>query len=151
MVERRVVRRGGRRSGSRTACLLVLVPNRVRLHPFLFRSPAFELTLFRSLVNEFIPPRALGPESTNLLPPAPIGNGLTSAPLTRQPTEVNGNNAAQPISEATLEMWQDTVGMIVANRTAGDSAALTALGDVLASNGWVAAAHVWFVSVPSPL
>lgn len=33
--------------------------------------------------------------------------------------------------------------MIVSNRTAGDSAALTALGDALASNDEIEAAHVW--------
>lgn len=33
--------------------------------------------------------------------------------------------------------------MIVANRTAGDAQALTALGDVLSANTWYKAAHAW--------
>ncbi|BGP16572.1 hypothetical protein JCM10213_000516 [Rhodosporidiobolus nylandii] len=93
-------------------------------------------------IHQFVPPRALGPQT--LLPAAPVGNGApASAPLSRNPT-----GDAQPLSEETLEKWQDTVGMIVANRTAGDAAALTALGDALAANGWVAAAHVCYLLSP---
>ncbi|GAA5903248.1 hypothetical protein JCM5296_001217 [Sporobolomyces johnsonii] len=51
-------------------------------------------------------------------------------------------------SQATLDKWCDTVGMIVANRTAGDSAVLTALGDGLASNGWIEAAHICYLLSP---
>ncbi|GAA5877576.1 hypothetical protein JCM8547_007735 [Rhodosporidiobolus lusitaniae] len=97
-------------------------------------------------IHQFVPPRSLGPQAPSLLPPASIGGGLASAPLSRVPTETN--NGGERLSEATLEKWQDTVGMIVANRTAGDSAALTALGDALAANGWVAAAHVCYLLSP---
>ncbi|ORY64606.1 Sec23-binding domain of Sec16-domain-containing protein, partial [Leucosporidium creatinivorum] len=48
-----------------------------------------------------------------------------------------------------LEKWQETVAMIIANRTAGDSAALTALGDALAANGWLDAAHVCYLLSPA--
>lgn len=47
------------------------------------------------------------------------------------------------MSQQALDKWQETVGMIVANRTAGDSAALTSLGDALLANGRIDAAHVW--------
>jgi hypothetical protein len=47
------------------------------------------------------------------------------------------------LSESVLEKWQETAAMIIANRTLGDSAALTALGDALMANGWLDAAHVW--------
>ena len=42
-----------------------------------------------------------------------------------------------------LAKWQETAALIIANRTAGDSAALTALGDTLASNDQLDAAHIW--------
>lgn len=90
-------------------------------------------------VHQFIPPRALGPATPGLLPAAPVGNnGVASAPLSRVPSD-----AAAKLPEQTLAKWRETVGMIVANRTAGDSGALTALGDALAANGWTDAAHIW--------
>lgn len=55
------------------------------------------------------------------------------------------------MSKEALEKWQETVGMIVANRTAGDSAALTSLGDALLANGRIDAAHVWCVWLPAIL
>ncbi|GAA6001466.1 uncharacterized protein JCM10292_006268 [Rhodotorula paludigena] len=93
-------------------------------------------------MHQFFPPRSLGPNASGLLPAAPIGNGA-STPLSRSNTEV-----AVPMSEATLEKWQETVGMIIANRTAGDSAALTSLGDALAANGWTDAAHICYLLSP---
>ncbi|GAA6060928.1 hypothetical protein JCM10212_003836 [Sporobolomyces blumeae] len=84
-------------------------------------------------IEQFVPPHSLGPQS-QLLPAAPIG-GATSV----------GNFT---LSDSNLEKWRDTVGMIVANRTAGDSAALTALGDALAANGWIEAAHVCYFLSP---
>lgn len=49
------------------------------------------------------------------------------------------------MSQVAIDKWHETVGMIVANRTAGDSTALTSLGDALLANGRVDAAHVWSV------
>ncbi|BGP48551.1 hypothetical protein JCM10450v2_004427 [Rhodotorula kratochvilovae] len=93
-------------------------------------------------IHQFIPPRSLGPPTPGLLPPAPIGNGAASSPLSRVPSE------SAHLPENTLEKWQDTVGMIVANRTAGDSGALTSLGDALNANGWTDAAHICYLLSP---
>ncbi|KPV74811.1 uncharacterized protein RHOBADRAFT_53749 [Rhodotorula graminis WP1] len=94
-------------------------------------------------IHQFIPPRALGPPTPGLLPAAPVGNGAASVPLSRVPSD-----AAAKLPEHTLAKWQETVGMIVANRTAGDSGALTSLGDALASNGWTDAAHICYLLSP---
>ncbi|GAA5978058.1 hypothetical protein JCM5350_007383 [Sporobolomyces pararoseus] len=89
-------------------------------------------------IEQFLPPRSLsGQAQPQLLPPAPIGT-----------SQQNTFDAQSPLPVSTLESWRDTVGMIVANRTAGDSAALTALGDALASNGWTEAAHVCYLLSP---
>jgi hypothetical protein len=89
--------------------------------------------LLLHLVEQFLPPRSLSSQAqAQLLPPAPIG----------APQQHRFDDQSQ-LPPSTLASWRDTVGMIVANRTAGDSAALTALGDALASNGWIQASHVW--------
>ncbi|GAA5893562.1 uncharacterized protein JCM6883_003560 [Sporobolomyces salmoneus] len=90
-------------------------------------------------IEQFLPPRSLSSQGQQpqLLPPAPIG--------TSQP---NRFDSQAQLPQSTLESWRDTVGMIVANRTAGDSAALTALGDALASNGWIEASHVCYLLSP---
>ncbi|GAA6050336.1 hypothetical protein JCM3770_002969 [Rhodotorula araucariae] len=93
-------------------------------------------------IHQFIPPRTLGSATPGLLPPAPIGNGAGSTPLSRVPSE------SAHLPEHTLEKWQDTVGMIVANRTAGDAGALTSLGDALNANGWTDAAHICYLLSP---
>ncbi|GAA5975728.1 hypothetical protein JCM11641_005850 [Rhodosporidiobolus odoratus] len=95
-------------------------------------------------IHQFVPPRALGAQASSL-PATSVGNGTPgSAPLSRNATASDD----QPLSDATLDKWQDTVGMIVANRTAGDSAALTALGDALGANGWTTAAHICYLLSP---
>ncbi|GAA6008207.1 hypothetical protein JCM11491_001929 [Sporobolomyces phaffii] len=89
-------------------------------------------------IEQFLPPRSLTPQTqAQLLPPAPIGS-----------SQQNRVEAQSRLPDSTLESWRDTVGMIVANRTAGDSAALTALGDALASNGWIQASHVCYLLSP---
>lgn len=85
------------------------------------------------VVEQFLPPRSFSEQSrSQLLPAAPIGTSAQS-----------GFDSRSKLSDSTLATWRDTVGMIVSNRTAGDSAALTALGDALASNDEIEAAHVW--------
>lgn len=100
------------------------------------RSASSELTSLHRItlaVEQFFPPTSFAAQAQpHLLPAAPIGTLLESR-----------IDAQSQLPESTLESWRDTVGMIVANRTAGDSAALTALGDALAANGWTEAAHVW--------
>ncbi|GAA5950714.1 hypothetical protein JCM21900_000489 [Sporobolomyces salmonicolor] len=92
-------------------------------------------------IHQFLPPRSLALQAhSQLLPPAPIG-AASGSPNTSFDTETQ-------LPEATLDKWRDTVGMIVANRTAGDSAVLTALGDALASNGWIEAAHICYLLSP---
>lgn len=89
-------------------------------------------------IEQFLPPRSFSEQSrSQLLPAAPIGTSAQS-----------GFDSRSKLSDSTLATWRDTVGMIVSNRTAGDSAALTALGDALASNDEIEAAHVCYLLSP---
>lgn len=50
------------------------------------------------------------------------------------------------IPDESLSKWTETVAMMLSNpMTAESSAALTALGDHLATNQWIEAAHAWCV------
>ena len=51
--------------------------------------------------------------------------------------------AAQAGAKETLERWYDTLIMILANRTPGDSAVLATLGERLIEYGRPKAAHIW--------
>ena len=42
-----------------------------------------------------------------------------------------------------LPQWRKAAATIIANRTSGDSVALTAMGDGLLQAGWTEAAHIW--------
>jgi hypothetical protein len=48
-----------------------------------------------------------------------------------------------PVDPSQLAKWRDTVAIILANRSARDVEALTALGDILKEQGWIEAAHIW--------
>ena len=94
------------------------------------------------VVQEFIPPRSLlaqqGPTQsfTSLSAAAPYD------PASRSPTPASMDYRSD-ISPDVLDKWRETAAMIVANRTSGDSQALMNLGDALAANGWLKAAHAW--------
>ncbi|KAG0177208.1 vesicle coat component [Apophysomyces sp. BC1034] len=65
-------------------------------------------------------------KTSNQHPNVPYGN-LPSAP---------------PADETQLSQWRETLTLILANRTSRDTEAITALGDILKSNGWIEAAHL---------
>lgn len=49
-----------------------------------------------------------------------------------------------PIPPSILAKWTETAAMMITSPlTSETSSALTALGDQLAANGWVEAAHCW--------
>jgi hypothetical protein len=51
---------------------------------------------------------------------------------------------SKPIADIKqLSKWRDTLAIILANRTANDAEALTALGDIMKEQGWIEAAHIW--------
>lgn len=96
--------------------------------------------MISAAVLQFLPPRPLAPPP--ILPSQQhlaIGAGL----IPRAPTPIAIDPATANLPESVLAKWQETVALIVANRSVGDSAALTALGDTLKANGWVDAAHIW--------
>lgn len=92
-----------------------------------------------------MPPRHFA--QAQLALPTPRLLGPSSIPRANTPISPNFPGATIPLKLPgnVLTKWLETAAMIVANRTAGDSAALTALGDTLASNGWIDAAHIWSV------
>ncbi|CAJ0846909.1 12758_t:CDS:10, partial [Entrophospora sp. SA101] len=56
-----------------------------------------------------------------------------------------------PINEMQLERlikWRETLAMIIANRSPGDSQAISALGDLLKEHGWVHASHICYILSP---
>jgi hypothetical protein len=55
-------------------------------------------------------------------------------------------NPAQPLSynDEQLAHWQDTLALILANRTPRDMEAITALGDILIDNDFNEAAQIWY-------
>jgi len=60
-------------------------------------------------------------------------------------------NFPQPILTSsvpteTLAKWQETAAMLAFTQSPGDSATLTALGDYLAANRWIEAAHAWYAN-----
>lgn len=97
-------------------------------------------------VQQFLPPRPLAqPQSyrtAELLSAGPIPRAATPISPSFPDAVLVGD-----LPKSVLANWQETVAMIIANRTAGDSAALTALGDTLMTNGRLDAAHVWWVSL----
>ncbi|CAO3654192.1 unnamed protein product [Cunninghamella echinulata] len=52
------------------------------------------------------------------------------------------------LEEHELSKWKETLGLILANRTARDFEAITSLGDILVRHGWVYAAHVCYILSP---
>ncbi|KAL8278678.1 hypothetical protein RQP46_008970 [Phenoliferia psychrophenolica] len=96
-------------------------------------------------VLQFLPARPLAPPP--LLPSQHLAVGAGLIP--RAPTPVAADPAMTNLPEGVLSKWQETVALIIANRSVGDSAALTALGDTLRSNGWLDAAHVCYLLSPS--
>lgn len=55
----------------------------------------------------------------------------------------SSSGAAQKSEDEQLTEWQTTLTLILANRTPRDTEAITALGDILMSHGWIEAAHIW--------
>ncbi|KAG8924904.1 hypothetical protein FRC01_010910, partial [Tulasnella sp. 417] len=95
-----------------------------------------------SAVNELLPPKPLA-RTTNLghsliIPPSPlptpaaVSTGSYTVPHGPAPTE-------------SLSKWQETAATIASNVSNGDTAALTALGDLLIANKWASAAHACYL------
>ena len=77
-----------------------------------------------------------------LQPPTPMSH-LT--PLT--PNFPSPDLAVNVLPES-LNKWQEYAAMLYSGQMGTESlAALTTLGDYLRKNGWIEAAHVWFVQV----
>ena len=76
-------------------------------------------------------------------------HALPSAVGTTTPMSANFPPALPSLQlpKDILAKWKETVGMILSGTlTTESSSALTALGDQLAANNWVEAAHVWYVN-----
>ncbi|ORZ09596.1 Sec23-binding domain of Sec16-domain-containing protein [Absidia repens] len=54
-----------------------------------------------------------------------------------------GLNPSLPLRNDELAKWQETLGLMYANRTTKDFEAMTALGDILKNQGWINASHIW--------
>lgn len=73
-------------------------------------------------------------------------SGLQRSATSLLAPNVSPTSAAS--SPESLSKWTETVSMILSNpMTVDSSGALTALGDLLFSNQWTEAAHVWYVVI----
>ncbi|KAF8522284.1 Sec23-binding domain of Sec16-domain-containing protein [Hysterangium stoloniferum] len=94
-------------------------------------------------VQELIPSTTIAAnKEASLAPPVP---GLHATPIS--PNFPQPALTASIPSEA-LEKWQETAAIMAFSQTAGDSAALTALGDYLSANRWFDAAHACYLLSP---
>jgi hypothetical protein len=122
--------------GQRKRALEFALDRRMWSHAFLIAS-AIDKESWQGAVTEFL--RAELAEGGD-------SNGRESLKAAYHMFSGQGQAAgslAHSVSPQALSRWRETAAMIVSNRTASDSAALTSLGDALASNGWRDAAHVW--------
>lgn len=98
-------------------------------------------------VQELVPRNILTKASSRLPIPAPT----IPAPTLGQPTPRTPNFsipvAGAKIPTESLAKWAEIVAMMISSPLTNDaSAALTALGDQLLANGWLEAAHAWYVT-----
>ncbi|KAI7864453.1 Sec23-binding domain of Sec16-domain-containing protein, partial [Spinellus fusiger] len=70
------------------------------------------------------------------------GSGAASIPYGGAP------NTTLPIGLEKLKQWQETLLLILANRTPRDYEAITALGDLLKAQRWIEAAHICYILSP---
>ncbi|KIO26250.1 hypothetical protein M407DRAFT_24465 [Tulasnella calospora MUT 4182] len=97
-----------------------------------------------SAVNELLPPKPLA-RTTNLnhsliIPPSPLPPLTPAAVATGSYTVPHG-----PAPTESLAKWQEAAATIASNVSNGDTAALTALGDLLSANKWANAAHACYL------
>ena len=90
-------------------------------------------------VQQLLPPNQLSRTTGALQLPTPVIPHITPMSPNFPSPSVTAN-----IPIESLSKWPETAAVMVCSPMVPDtSAALTALGDYLASNGWVEAAHAW--------
>ena len=100
------------------------------------------LTLRFLLVQEISPPKSLTKSIESLQPPLP---SLMATPVSPGFPKTLPTSAVAP---EVLAKWPEIAATIVSNSNSGDHAsALSALGDFLAADGWIEAAHVWYDTI----
>ncbi|UZJ54733.1 hypothetical protein CBS101457_004053 [Exobasidium rhododendri] len=75
----------------------------------------------------------------------------TSYDLFRPKTSLSAGGGGEEDSKSTSDhsQWRKAVAAILSNRSNGDSATLTAIGDGLKMSGWIEASHVCYLLSPS--
>jgi hypothetical protein len=90
-------------------------------------------------VKELLSPNQLSRGTGALQLPTPAISHITPMSPNFPPPTITAN-----IPVESLTKWPETAAVMVSSPMVPDtSAALTALGDYLVSNGWVEAAHAW--------
>ncbi|KAK9687777.1 hypothetical protein K7432_014656 [Basidiobolus ranarum] len=95
--------------------------------------------LGKDAIKDFVP------ESINATQPSMFVPAVLPEPLTPKATSQLSQNS---VSIEKLTKWRETIAMILANRTPGDTLALTSFGDLLRSQGWIYAAHICYLLSP---
>ncbi|KAF8495614.1 Sec23-binding domain of Sec16-domain-containing protein [Gautieria morchelliformis] len=93
-------------------------------------------------VQELIPPRATPAAKDSLLAAPSVLHATPLSPNFPQPALTSS------VPTESLAKWQETAAVMAFSQAAGDSAALTALGDYLAANRWFEAAHACYLLSP---
>jgi len=143
-------------NGDRTAAVWHAVDKRLWSHAMLIAGTVSN-DLWKQVVQDFVrnEVRTLGNglESLSVLYEVFGGNGEESvdelvpqSARLGQPmmTSMTGTVSAKDPLEG-LEKWRETLALVMSNRSAGDTAAVTALGKLLRNYARVEAAHLWYV------
>ncbi|GJJ12130.1 hypothetical protein Clacol_006371 [Clathrus columnatus] len=75
-------------------------------------------------------------------------NGAQLTPITLNSQKPFSSSLPPGVPGESLAQWQETASMMVFSQASGDSAALTSLGDYLATNHWFEAAHACYLLSP---
>ena len=143
-------------SGDRTAAVWHAVDKRLWSHAMLIAGTVSN-DLWKQVVQDFVRNEVKtlggGLESLAVLYEIFGGNGEESvdelvpqSARLGQPmmTSMTGTVSAKDPLEG-LEKWRETLALIISNRSAGDTTAITALGKLLGTYARVEAAHLWYV------
>lgn len=99
-------------------------------------------------VQELVPRSVLARASGRLPLPTSAIPASALAQLTPRTPSFSIPAAGTKVPVESLSRWAETAAMMISSPLTNEvSAALTALGDQLMTNGWLEAAHAWYVTV----
>jgi hypothetical protein len=142
-------------SGDREGAVWFAADKRLWAHAMLI-SGTVGKDLWKRVIEEFVKSEVKtlgnGSESLAVLYATLAGNWEESVdelvpPSARLGMPMLTTTQGQELSlEDRLGKWRESLALILSNRSPGDQASILALGRLLASYGWTAAAHIWYAT-----